>query len=447
MGTRVQSGRNNGLRWHWLALGILAALLAAIAPGCGGGGGDGDSGGRGAAVDETPVTDTPGTDTPGADTPDTDTPATDAPDTGTDVTPGPALSDVEMRLQFIQSTGNGFILPTYGEMVDAAADLIDDADAFCVNPNRGNLTAAQARWRTVSGLWVESELVKFGPQVRNLVHDDIDVPRGRHADASGMESRIRSGGVIDASRLPTTQRGLEGIEYLLFGDRDADADILADYTAAMGSTRCQFLEAVVDDLRTNIEKFYDSWRPGGDDYLDAWNTAGESGNTAYPFVQEAVKDLMGEMEFVLDDLVNVKIAGYKAGARRPWVDGEPESWRSGNSLANIRHRIEAAEMIYLGTDRRTNENGFGIDDYLRRTGESALDDRIQDQFDAVLGPDGVISTLEDQGVTLGAAVDSHPTLLEDVEQGARTLLRTLKRDLTVTQLDVFFAGFNDQDGD
>jgi len=104
-------------------------------------------------------------------------------------------------------------------------------------------------------------------------------------------------------------------------------------------------------------------------------------------------------------------------------------------------------MIYLGTDRRTNENGFGIDDYLRRTGESALDDRIQDQFDAVLGPDGVISTLEDQGVTLGAAVDSHPTLLEDVEQGARTLLRTLKRDLTVTQLDVFFAGFNDQDGD
>ena len=59
---------------------------------------------------------------------------------------------------------------------------------------------------------------------------------------------------------------------------------------------------------------------------------------------------MGEMEFVFDDLVNVKIAGYKRGARRPWVDQKPESWRSGNSIANILRRIQAAEMIYVGLD-------------------------------------------------------------------------------------------------
>ena len=413
-------GEESRSRWHWLALGALTVLLAATAPGCGGGGGDGGGGGGG----EAPVDDSPASEM--------------------EVTPpAPALGDTEMRLQFIQSVGNGFILPTYGDMVDASADLIDGAGTFCTNPDEGNLTAAQEHWRTVAGLWAESELVKFGPEVRNLVHDDIDVPRGRHADAPGMESRIAGGGAIDASRLPTTQRGLEGVEYLLFGDMERASEILAGYTGATGPRRCQYLEAIIDDLHTNIRKFYDSWRPDGDDYLNDWNTAGDPGNSAYIFVQEAVQELMGEMEFVLDDLVNVKIAGYKPGARRPWVDGEPESWRSGNSIANIRHRVQAAEMIYLGANRATGQDGFGIDDYLRRTGEASLDAEIQDQFDTTLNAlDNIPGTLKD-AVSTGAT----EVFVETAEVESRVLLRLLKRDLTVEQLDVFFPGFNDADGD
>lgn len=397
---------------------MLVLLLAIVTPGCGGGGGDGDGGGNGGDGDPTP---------------------------------GEQLSDTQLRLQFIQTVGDGFILPTYTAMEAEASGLIDVAEAFCTSPNESNLNDAQARWRRVSGLWMESELVKFGPAVQDLVHDNIDAPRGGHANATGIESRIERGGIdpadpTTARRLPLNQRGLEGIEYLLFGN-EGDGETMLDTSDPLWERRCDFLEAIVGNLHANIDVILARWQASGGGYIDEWNSAGETGNTEYPFVQDAVTELMGEMEFVLDDLVNVKIAGYKAGARRPWVDRRPESWRSGNSIANIRHRIEAAEMIYLGTNRDTGQNGFGIDDYLRRTGEAGLDADIRTQFGLVLGANGVLRALEDLGVTLEAAVDSHPTLLNDAETASRTLLRTLKRDLTVDQLDVFFPGFNDADGD
>ena len=380
----------------WLAVGVLVLLLSFFSHGCGGGGGD---------------------------------------DTGE------GIDIAQLRLRFIRSVGEGFIVPTYLNMETAAQDLVGLVDNFCAAPEVPKLVETQMKWREVVGLWSESEFVLFGPAARNLVHDDIDVTRGRHGDADRIEARIAGGGEVVARNLATSTRGIEGVEYLLFGNMEENENVLGDYTAATGERRCEYLNAITVDLHANIREFSDSWRPDGGNYVNVWNTAGDANNTTYPFVQDAVKELMGEMEFVLDDLVNVKIAGHHRGVRRPWVDGRPESWRSGNSIANIRHRIEAAEMIYLGTDRNTGQDGFGIDDYLRQTGETGLDAEIQAQFEAVLG------ALEDLDVTLEAAVDSHPTLLNDAETASRALLRRLKRDLTVEQLDVFFPGFNDADGD
>ena len=403
----AQGGRSGTYRGSyrlpqsWLAVGALVLLLSFISHGCGGGG------------DET----------------------------------GEGIDTAQLRLRFIRSVGEGFIVPTFLNMETAAQALVDLVEDFCTAPDITKLVDAQMKWREVVGLWSESEFVQFGPAARNLVHDDIDVTRGRHGDADRIEARIAGGGEIVARNLATSTRGIEGVEYLLFGNMKENEDVLGDYTAATGEGRCEYLNAITIDLHANIREFSDSWRPGGGNYVNAWNTAGDANNTTYPFVQDAVRELMGEMEFVFDDLVNVKIAGYKRGARRPWVDQKPESWRSGNSIANILRRIQAAEMIYVGLDRNTGQDGFGIDDYLRQTGETSLDNRIQDEFDAVLGSDAPLRTLDALGATLEAAVHSHPTLLDDAETDSRKLLRTLKRDLTVEQLGVEFPGFNDADGD
>lgn len=417
----AHKGRNSAFRannvfpWRWLALGTLVLWFAMMAPGCGGGGGD-DGGGSG-----------------GGGNGDTVDP------------PPPAATDTELRQQFIQAIGEGFILPTYTMMEQASDDLLNSVETFCGSPSQGTLATAQEQWRVVAGLWVESELVILGPVSRLKLHEEVDVPRGLHGDADDIERLIAAGGT---PRHFTDERGIEGIEYLLFRNMDADSAILAAYdmTDTAGQRRCTYLRVAAEDLHDNIGDILDVWAPGGENYLESWNSAGD-GNAPYPAVRDAVQELAKVMEFVLDDLVNVKIAGYKQGARRPWVDQKPESWRSGNSIANIRHRVAAAEMIYLGRHRDTNQDGFGMDDYLRRTGATDLDNDIKDEFETVLGPDGALSALEDLGVTLEEAVDSHPALVVNAEAESRKLLRTLKRRLIVNELGVEFPGFNDQDGD
>lgn len=390
---RCDSQGGGRFPWRWLTFAALALLLAAVTPGCGGGGDGSDSGG--------------------------------------------GLTVSQLRLQFIVTTGNGFILPTYTAMEEAASALIDSAAAFCTDPNENNLSAAQDRWRQVVGLWVESELVKFGPAKQDLVHDNIDAPRGGHANANGIEARIERGDIgpadpTSARRLPLNQRGLEGIEYLLFGD-DGDGETMLDTSDPLWERRCDYLGAIVDNLHANIDVILTRWQASGGDYIGEWNSAGEANNTTYPFVQTAIDDLINELEFVIDDLVNVKLQQVN------WVQEKPESWRSRNSIANIRHRIEAAQMIYLGFDRDAGEDQSGMDDYLRQTGETGLDTEIRAQFGVALAALAAIPG------TLADAVVSNLTLVDEAEEKSRDLLFLLKRKLAV-HLEVFF-GFNDADGD
>ena len=409
----VGDGNGGGLSgtarfsWRWLALGALVTFLAVVTPGCGGGGDD-DGGGNG----------------------------DDA---------GGGISESQLRRQFIQTAGNGFILPTYRALAEEADTLIRSVSDFCTDRTAINLTAAQAQWRVVTGLWMESELVnvRFGPGYTLGEFVRVSWSRGEHADTDDIEARI-----ADARPAAANERGLEGIEYLIFGHPAESASVvLATFNGETGDRRCGYLETIVSNLHADVEGILTGWESDDGDYLGVWNSAGEAGNPTYRSVQSAIDALMSRVEFVIDDLVNRKLQ------RVNWKGREPDFWRSGNSIANLLHNIVAAEMLYLGVHRgeatfglenymqqRGGTGQFGIDDYLRETGQSALDADIQDQFDATL------DALEAIPVSLREAVVSHEGLVVTAITESRELLRLLKRELAQGRLDVFFE-FNSDDGD
>lgn len=393
--------------WRWLMAGVLVMLLALVTPGCGGGDDDGggNEGGNGAV----------------------------------------GLSEADMRRQFIQVVGSGFILPTYRALVEEADTLIQSVSEFCTDRTDTNLTAAQAQWRVVTGLWMESELVnvRFGPAYTLGEFARVSWSRGEHADTQGIDARI-----ADARPPAANERGLEGIEYLIFGHPDESASaVLATFEGELGDRRCDYLETIAASLHTDIEEILTGWESNGGDYIDLWNSAGEAGNITYRTVQSAIDALWSRVEFVVDNLVNRKLQPLN------WKRSEPDFWRSGNSIASLQHHIVAAEMLYLGVGREADTFGlenymqqrggagqFGVDDYLRETGLSALDAAIQDQFDVAL------DALEAIPASLRDAVDSHTALVQAAITDSRELLRLLKREMAQDQLDVFFE-FNSADGD
>ena len=393
--------------WCWLLAGTLVTCLAVVTPGCGGGGDDDGGGGGNGTV---------------------------------------GLSEADMRRQIIQAAGNGFILPTYAALVEEADSLIRSVSDFCAERTDGNLTAAQEQWRVVTGLWMESELVnvRFGPAYTLGEFVRVSWSRGEHADTDGIDARIADGRPPAAN-----ERGLEGIEYLLFGRLDGGASILDAYEGAMGDGRCDYLEAIVSSLHGDVEEILAGWESDDGDYIGIWNTAGEAGNTTYRSVQSVTDALMSRVEFVIDDLVNRKLQ------RVNWREREPDFWRSGNTVANFLHNIAAAEMLYLGVDRRGDDDTFGpdnymrqrggsgqygMDDYLRDTGDSVLDADIREQFDTTF------NALDAIPVSFREAVVSHEGLVVTAITESRELLRLLKRELAQNRLDVFFE-FNSADGD
>ena len=389
--------------WLWFVMATLAALLAAVTPGCGGGG---DDGGNGSG--------------------------------------GDGLSDIQRRRQFIQTIGSSFILPTYSALAAEADALVRSVSDFCTDRTDESLAAAQEQWRVVTGLWMESELVnvRFGPAHTLGEFVRVSWARGEHADTVGIDARIEDGRTAAAD-----ERGLEGIEYLLFGHPDDGASVLNVYGGAVGDARCDYLKAIVSSLYGDVEDILTGWQNDAGDYIGIWSTPGEAGNTTYRSVQSVVDALMSRVEFVVDNLVNRKLQ------RVNWKDREPDMWRSGNSIANNQHHIIAAEMLYLGIDRGEDLFGldvylpqrgglglYGMDDYLRETGDSGLDAEIRDQFDVTL------AALEALPVPLREAVSSHTGLVNSAIGEARELLRLLKRELAQDRLGVFFE-FNSSDGD
>ena len=391
--------------WHRFLAGIVVLLLAAAVPGCGsGGGGNGD----GDAESDEPV------------------------------------DELALRRQFIRAIGNGFILPTYTALAQEAGMLGDAVAVFCSGRTHDNLAAARQQWRLVTGVWMESELVnvRFGPAHTLGEFMRVSWARGEHADTAGIEARL-----TDGRNPAANERGLEGMEYLLFDNTDGDDDTLDRYRGAPGDGRCDFLAQTASSLQSDIDDILTGWESDGDDYIGLWNAAGQTTNTTYRSVQSALDGLMSRIEFVIDELVNRKLQQVN------WKGREPDMWRSGNTIANSQHHFAAAEMIYLGVDRGEESFGleaylqqrgglgaFGIDDYLRQTGGAQLDIDIQDQFDVTF------DALEAIPVPLREAVNSHPGLVRTAIAASREMLRLLKRELAQDRLGVFFE-FNSSDGD
>ena len=396
-----ESALPGAARAHWrrFLAGMVVMLLAAAAPGCGGGDGDED---------------------------------------------GDLVDELDLRRQFIQSIGNGFILPTHNLLAREAGRLRDSVSTFCAGRTHDSLEAARQQWRLVTGLWMESELVnvRFGPAHTLGEFVRVSWARGEHADTAGVEARITDGRTPAAN-----ERGLEGIEYLLFDAADDRAAILDGYRGAPGDRRCDFLVEITSRLQADIGSILTVWESEDENYIGLWNSAGEPGNTTYRSVQSAMDGLMSRIEFVVDNLVNRKLQ------QANWKSREPDMWRSGNTVANSLHNFAAAEMIYLGIDRGQESFGldaylqrrggleaFGMDDYLRLTGDSQLDIDIRDQFRVTF------AALEAIPAPLREAVSSHPSLVSTAILESREMLRLLKRELAQDRLGVFFE-FNSSDGD
>ena len=322
--------------------------------------------------------------------------------------------------EVVVSITDGVMVPSYEALATETALLSDALDTLCAAPSDAALSDAQDAWRGAREAWARSEASGLGPV---LDRRSTGVIAWAIVQPERIDVLLASGSAITAdfvrNNISSTQRGLGGIEYVLFGE-----------DAALGEdpARCAYLTAAGTVIADEAAALRDDWTAGGSPYEDYFTgRADESLETS-----EAVAEVVRTQVFLIRTIVDMRLAGA-LGLRG---DADPTAIPGGaglNALAELRQQAEGMRDVYQGVGE-----GHGISALIVPLSEDA-DARVRSGFEASLAAIDAVDGPLREATAAGSpqAVAVYETLM--------ALQDTLSTEI-VSLLGVS-VGFSDADGD
>lgn len=315
------------------------------------------------------------------------------------------------------------IVPSYEALATEAASLSAALHALCAAPSEAALSDAQGAWRGAREAWARSEASGLGPVLDRRSASLVAWPV---VQTERIDALLASNPSVTAefvrNNISSTQRGLGGIEYVLFAD-DALSQFAAD------PARCTYLTAAGTVIADEGAGIRDDWTVGGGSpYRDYFTgRAAESLETS-----EAVAEVVRTQVFLIRTIVDMRLAGA-LGLRG---EADPTAIPGGageHALAELRSQVLGMRDVYAGVGE-----GQGISALVVPLSEDA-DTRVRVGFEASLD---AIDAVDDP-LRVAVAADS-PQAIAAYEE-LMALQDTLSTEV-VSLLGVS-VGFSDADGD
>ena len=323
--------------------------------------------------------------------------------------------------EVLTSITDDVIVPSYEALASETAGLHDALNALCAAPSDDALNKAHDAWRGARAAWSRSEASGLGPL---LDRRSTGLIAWALTEPERIDSLLASDSAITEdfirNNISSTQRGLGGIEYVLF----ADAALTAD------PARCAYLTAAGKVAADESAALLDDWTMGGGSPYREYFT----GQSSISLVSEqAVAEVVRTQVFLSRTIVDMRLAGA-LGLRG---DVDPTAIPGGaglNALADLRNGVLGMRDIYEGV----GDEGQGISALIVPLSEDA-DERMRAGFVSSLAAiDAVDGPLRE------AAAASSPQALA-VYEALMGLQDTLSTEV-VSLLGVS-VGFSDTDGD
>ena len=312
------------------------------------------------------------------------------------------------------------MVPSYEALATETASLSNALDTLCAAPSEAALSDAQDAWRGAREAWARSEASGLGPV---LDRRSTGVITWAIVQPERIDMLLASGSPVTAdfvrNNISSTQRGLGGIEYVLFGE---DAALAGD------PARCAYLIAAGTVIADEAAALRDDWTAGGSPYKDYFTgRADESLETS-----EAVAEVVRTQVFLIRTIVDMRLAGA-LGLRG---EADPTAIPGGaglNAHADLRNQVLGMRDVYQGVGE-----GHGISALIVPLSADA-DARVRSGFEASLAAiDAVDGTLRE------AAAAGSPQAV--AVYGALMALQDTLSTEVVSLLGVS-VGFSDADGD
>jgi predicted lipoprotein len=347
----------------------------------------------------------------------------------------------------VRGVADSVIVPDIEAFATASEALAAATRNFCQAPGPQGLAAAQTAWRETASSWNRVAVYRFGPLVQGFPAtldwriDSYLMDARPKAVRKAIRIAMLDESPLDAAyleQLPVFGRGVPALEHLLFestkGDRSGAA-IVSDYDPGSepGRRRCAFLMLIAEDLEAMARTLRADWAAGDTPFVEVLASAG-SGEPPYPSVQDAVDELVNRAISAgeLIKLRKVDAVLHEGGdASRPY---KAESPLAEQSLANIRANLDGIAALILSPPER-----YGLDDYLRETGQDNVAKLVAERLEAV---DAAIAAMD---LPLHVAVQKRPEEVRALSAELARLNAALGIDLA-DALNVALE-FNESDGD
>lgn len=336
-------------------------------------------------------------------------------------------SDVPSDKDVLISLTDEVIVPAYQDVAQDMARLHQDIETLCEERSIASQEAARLSWRNARASWMRSGAMRFGPVMDRRSESFLD---WHPTDVNGIDQLLSEARPVSARDirevLPSTQRGLSAIEYVLFGgdtlSSQSHVDHYCSYLTELGEVAKEEADAILFEWMEGTGR-----RPAYRDYFT------ERSSTAL-LASSALSEVVRTQVFRIREIVDMRLASA-LGLRDGEIDlSAIPGTTSDNGLEDMRNEILGMQAVYQGR----GEDGLGISHLVTPLSEET-DQRIGSQFTSAIA---AIDTVEGP---LRDALVQRPHQVLDLHARLTELQQTMATEV-VSLLGVSI-GFTDTDGD
>ena len=308
--------------------------------------------------------------------------------------------------EMLTNIADAIIIPTYEELVtqtellaSSEGDLSDYCSAIGTSEESSKEALAKDSWKASMAVVQGSEMLAIGPATDNgssFRKKILSYSEGSLNSCGVDEMAVLAGRAeLDVSERATNQRGLGGIEYLLFNESldhtcPPQAATTSNWNALDDTTRrknrCNAALAIAEDVAAAAVQLRDAWLETGGDFRSEYISESNVGNSL---------QMTTDAIFYVDTGVKDKKLGIPLGINDACsafsCPGSVESPYSESSFANIKNNVETFLEVFQGA------SGVGFDDFISEEGYPEVSERIITNSEAVIAAlEGVSTSVIDQ---------------------------------------------------
>jgi predicted lipoprotein len=291
------------------------------------------------------------------------------------------------RTALLINWANNIIVPRYENYQNKVQSLVTDVNTFNTMPTVANLQTLRTSWLEAYKAFQYIVVFNFGKAEAVSLRDAANT---YPTNTSGIETNISSGTYNLTLFSQFDKQGFPALDYLLYGLATTDDATVTFYTTnANASNYKQYLTAVANKLKTNIDTVVTDWNSGYKATYIANNGTSiisSVNSTTNNFVKNLEKDIR-------TGKIGIAAGKFSNGVKYP--EKVEAYYKNDVSKILLNEAVKASQDFFNGKHFASATTGESLKSYLDflnsvRSGQK-LSDIINNQYTAIFAANDALS--------------------------------------------------------